>query len=120
MRDDRRVSALRAANLALKFLLELAAFAALAWWGASVGSGVVSVLVAVAAPLAAVVLWGLFAAPRASRRLPLRSRVPLELAILGLAAVALSAVAGAAAGVVLGALIVLNAVLLTLLGQWEL
>jgi hypothetical protein len=114
------VSALNAANLALKFLLELAAFAALAWWGATVGSGVVSVLVAVAAPLAAVVLWGLFAAPRASRRLSLRSRVPLELGILVLAALALGAVAGALAGLLLGALVALNAVLLTAFRQWEL
>ena len=30
---------MRSANLALKFLLELAAFAAFAYWGASVGVG---------------------------------------------------------------------------------
>lgn len=119
MRDDWRVPALKAANLALKFLLELAAFAALAWWGATVGSGVVSVLVAVAAPLGAIVLWGLFAAPRASRRLPLPARVPLELAILGLAALGLGVVAGVTAGLALGVLIVLNAALLTAFGQWE-
>ena len=78
------------ANLALKFLLELAAIAALAYWGASVGTGAVSVAVAIAAPLAAILLWGRFAAPRSRQRLPARTRVPFELAIFGLAAVALA------------------------------
>ncbi|HTT51895.1 MAG TPA: DUF2568 domain-containing protein [Streptosporangiaceae bacterium] len=45
---------LRSANLAVKFLLELAAFAALAYWGASTGHGAVRVLLAIAAPAAAV------------------------------------------------------------------
>lgn len=41
---------LRAGSLALKFLLELPAFAAFGYWGASVGSGVMSVVLAIAAP----------------------------------------------------------------------
>lgn len=49
-------------NLALKFLLELAAFAAFAVWGADAGSGVAAVVLAVAAPLVAILLWGRFAA----------------------------------------------------------
>jgi hypothetical protein len=84
VRDDRRVSALPGANLALEFLLELAAFPGFAWWGATVGDGAVSV------------------------------------GILALASGALGVVAGAAAGLVLGALVALNAVLLTAFGQWEL
>jgi Protein of unknown function (DUF2568) len=103
-----------AANLALKFLLELAAFAALAVWGASV-----SVLLAIAAPAAAIVLWGIFAAPKSARRLPDRARIPFELAVFALAAVALAAAASVALAVVFGVLVVINAVLLTTLGQWE-
>lgn len=41
------MAVLKAVNLGLKFVLELAAFAALAWWGGTVGHGVVSVLVAI-------------------------------------------------------------------------
>ncbi|HET6448917.1 MAG TPA: YrdB family protein [Conexibacter sp.] len=114
------MSALKAANLALKFLLELVAFAAFAWWGATVGNGAASVVLALVAPLLAIVLWGAVAAPRASRRLPLRARAPFELGVLGLAVVALGAVAGTVAAIVLGALVVLNAALLTAFRQWEL
>jgi hypothetical protein len=114
------MSAVKATNLALKFLLELAAFAAFAWRGSTVGTGAVSVVVAVAAPLLAIVLWGAFAAPRARRRLPLAARAPFELAVLGLAAVALGVVDSPAAGVAFGLLVVVNAVLLTAFDQWEL
>jgi len=42
----------KAANLALRFLLELAALGGLAYWAAHTGSGAAKVLLAVAAPLA--------------------------------------------------------------------
>ena len=114
------MSSIKAANLALKFLLELAAFAAFAWWGSTVGTGAVSVVVAVAAPLLAIVSWGAFAAPRAQRRLPLAARAPFELAVLGLAAVALGVVDSAAGGAAFGLLVVVNAALLAAFDQWAL
>ncbi len=43
----------KSANLAVKFLLELAAFAALAYWGARTGHGAWAIVLAIAAPLAA-------------------------------------------------------------------
>lgn len=110
---------LGAANLALKFLLELGAFAAFAYWGATTGDGVASIALAVAAPAVAIVLWGLFAAPRSSRRLPAATRIPFELAVFALAIVALLVADAPAAAVVLAALVVVNAALLTVLGQWE-
>jgi hypothetical protein len=78
----------RAANLALKFLLELAAIAALAYWGATAADGVPAVALAVGAPALFIVLWGRFAAPRAAHRLPARSRIPFELGLFALAALA--------------------------------
>jgi hypothetical protein len=45
----------KAANLALRFLLGLAALGGLAYWGAHTGSGAVRVLLAVAAPLVAAI-----------------------------------------------------------------
>jgi hypothetical protein len=119
VRDHRRVSSLRGANLAVKFILELAAIAAFAYWGASLDGVLVSVIVAIAAPASAIVLWGLFAAPRASRRLPTWARVPFELGVFALAAAALVAVDWPAAAIVFGAVAILNAVLLTGLDQWE-
>jgi Protein of unknown function (DUF2568) len=107
------------ANLLLKFLLELAAFATFAAWGAEAGSGIGAVVLAVAAPLVAVLLWGRFAAPRSAHRLPRRTRVPFELAIFALAVVALIAVGHLAIALALAAAIALNAVGLGAFDQLE-
>lgn len=110
---------MRIANLILKFLLELAAFAALAFWGASTGDGAGSVALAILAPSAAIAAWGLYAAPRSPRRLPAASRIPFELAIFALAVAALVVAGEPDAAEVLGLLVVVNAALLTILDQWE-
>jgi Protein of unknown function (DUF2568) len=110
---------LKSANLAVKFLLELAAFAALAYWGATIGHGGWAVVAAIVAPLAAVIVWGLFCAPRARRRLPAPARIPLELAVFGLAAAGLAAAGAVTLAVIFGAVVVLNSVLLSVFHQWE-
>jgi hypothetical protein len=109
----------KAANLALKFGVELAAIGAFAYWGTTVNGAVVSIVAAVAAPAAMIVVWGTFAAPRAQRRLTRPIRITFELTVFALAATALVA-AGApwpAAG--LAAIALLNAILLTRFGQWD-
>jgi hypothetical protein len=110
---------LRSANLAVKFLLELAALAALAYWGARTGHGVWAVILAIAAPLAAVIVWALFCAPRARRRLPLPTRAPLELAVFGLAAGGLAAAGSVLLAIIFGIVVLLNAALLTVFHQWQ-
>jgi uncharacterized protein DUF2568 len=110
---------MRAANLAFKFLLELAAIAAFAYWGTTVGHGVVSVVVAIAAPALFVVLWGTFAAPKADHRLPAARRIPFELAVFALAVAALVAAGAPLAAAILGVLVAINSVLLTVFQQWE-
>lgn len=107
------------ANLLLKFLLELAAFAAFAIWGAETGSGIVAVVLAIVAPAAMIVVWGWFAAPRSAHRLPLRTRVPLELCVFALAVVALLTVGHTRAAIVLAAVVAINALGLTAFDQWE-
>ena len=110
---------MRAANLALKFVLELAAIALLATWGSRTGHGVTSVVLAVAAPIAMIIIWGLWAAPRASRRLPDRLRIPLELTIFAAAGV-LAYLSGLhVAAIAFGVVAAINAVALSLLDQWE-
>jgi hypothetical protein len=113
------VAAVRSVNLLAKFVLELAAVASFAYWGSSVGSGAVSIVVAVAAPLTACLLWGRFAAPRASQRLSMPVRVPFELGVFALAALALIAAGATTAAVVFAAAALVNAALLTALRQWE-
>lgn len=113
------MSAVAAANLALKFLLELVAVAAFAMWGASVADGVLSVLAAVAAAAACVALWGRFAAPKSAHRLGDAARVPFELGVFVLAAIGLLDTAGAPAAAIFAGLVIVNAVGLTVLRQWE-
>jgi hypothetical protein len=111
--------ALRASNLALKFGVELAAIASLGYWGASLDDSLLSAVVMVLAPAVMIVLWGRFAAPKASRRLSLPARIPLELTMLLGAALALLTAGEHALAVALATAAVLNALLLTGLGQWE-
>jgi hypothetical protein len=103
----------RAANLALKFLLELAAIAALAYWGATAADGVLAVVLAVAASALFIVIWGRFAAPRAGHRLPARSRIALELGLFAVAAIALVLAGSAVLAAAFAVLVVVNAALLT-------
>ncbi|WP_067828396.1 DUF2568 domain-containing protein [Nocardia inohanensis] len=77
------------ANLALAFLLELAAFTALGLWGATQGRRpAAKVLLGLTAALAAMLLWGLFAAPEATFAVPALA-VLTKLAVFGGAARAL-------------------------------
>lgn len=110
---------MRAANLAVKFLLELAAVASFAVAGLKAGPGVVGALLAILLPTIAIAIWGTFCAPRAGRRLATTRRVPLELGILLGAAAALWLVGHSVLAVVLALLVVANAVGLTVFRQWE-
>jgi len=62
---------LHTVNEALAFLLELLMVAGLAWWGSQAVSGLAGrIALAVVAPALAIIIWALFAAPRARIRLP--------------------------------------------------
>jgi hypothetical protein len=108
----------KAANLGAKFLLELAALASFAYWGASIGSGATSVVIAIAAPILAAVLWGRFAAPNSPRRLPTSQRVPFEMIVFALAALALIASGATLVAALFVAAAIVNALLLTRFDQW--
>ncbi|WP_255151960.1 YrdB family protein [Halorarius halobius] len=95
---------LATAVYALRFLVELTALVALGYWGLQTGDGpLVSVALAVAAPLGAAGVWGTFVAPKAPYRLPGGARLAVELLLFGLVAVALVTVGRpTAAGVFAG------------------
>ena len=87
--------------------------AALAYWGAQAGgSTAVDVLLAVAAPLAAAVVWGLYAAPRSPRRLAHGPRVVLESCVFAVAAVALAAAGASVLAAVFAVLVAVDTALL--------
>ena len=110
---------IRSANLALNFLLELVAVAAIAYWGTTIDGGVVGVLIAVAAAATTIALWGRFAAPRSKHRLPTSSRVPFELTVFALATLAMLDADQTTPAMILATLAVGNTALLTLLNQWD-
>ncbi|TVT46221.1 DUF2568 domain-containing protein, partial [Amycolatopsis rhizosphaerae] len=84
-----------AVNEGLAFLLELVAFGCLAWWGFTVNFAL-----GLALPILAIVLWGLFAAPRARFRLPVAGVLAVKALVFGSAAAALYGVDQATLGLV--------------------
>lgn len=110
---------MRAANLLVKFLLELAALALFAYWGAHTGHSVWRVVLAVTAPVLMALVWARFAAPRSQTRLSSPLRIPLELGVFALAALA-GYVAGARLMAIGFALVVVvNAAGLSVFHQWD-
>jgi hypothetical protein len=86
------VDVLKVANLAVRFLAELTALAALAIWGLHIGgSRPVRLALGIGLPLAGAVVWGLFAAPKAAIALPGPAIVAVQALVLGLGVVALLA-----------------------------
>lgn len=84
------MSAIRLVSDLLAFGLELAAIAALAWWGFVIGNGVVArVLLGLGAPASFVLVWGRWLAPRADLRLELPWLALTKVALFGAAAIAI-------------------------------
>jgi hypothetical protein len=112
-------STIKNANLALKFLLELAALASFAIWGASSASGGRALVQAIVSPLIVALLWGRLAAPRSKHRLPRGTRIPFELIVFALAVVALAVSGHSLWAVVLAVVMAINAALMTFWAQWD-
>ena len=105
---------LHLANEALAFLLEIAALAVLCWWGFSSGGIFVRIVLGVGVPLAAAVLWGLFAAPKATFTVPLAGVLLVKALVFGAAAVALYALGPHGLGIGFAVLALLNTALATI------
>ena len=104
-----------AANLGIRFLLELAMLVALGWVGGEIGSSwVVSVPLAIAFPLVAAVVWGMFIAPKAPRRLTDPAKLAVELVLFAAAVVGLVLVGHPVLATVLGLVFVVNTAVLRL------
>jgi len=83
------VDALRYANLTLRFALELAALAALGYWGFAEHDGAAAILLGLGAPGLAALVWGLFVAPKAAVDLPPGGRLSCEVVVFAAAVCAL-------------------------------
>lgn len=105
---------LRALNDVLAFFLELAALGFLAWWGYRTGPNTaVHLLFAIGLPLLAAVLWGRYAAPKASVKLPVSGVLLVKAVVFGTAALALGGVKGPAWALVFAVVVVLNTAYIT-------
>lgn len=105
----------------VRFLLELAALAALVWWGIRTGSDdLTRTILGAGAPLVFAVIWGLVAAPKARNSLSMRARWVIGGALMLLAAGALAPVGPVEVAVVLAVLVVIDTLaLLTLDTGWQ-
>ena len=99
-------------NLAVRFLLELAALAALGVWGWQQGQGWVRFVLAVGMPLLAAVLWGTFRVPNdpgpARVAVPGVVRLVLELAIFGSAIWALADIGASSLSWMMGIVVAIH------------
>jgi hypothetical protein len=102
-------------NLAVRFLLEIAALLAIGHWGWRQASGAASYLLAVGMSLVAAVVWGTFRVPgdasasgRARVAVPGLVRLAIELGMFGFAAWALLSEGATALGWIFGGVALLH------------
>lgn len=105
------------ANLALRFLLELCALAALGYWRFQIGRGPTKFLLGLGVPLLSAIVWGMSVSPKAQVHVPEPFRFVLALVILGLAAVALAAAGRPVLASILAVLVGVNSILMYVWGQ---
>jgi hypothetical protein len=104
-------------SLALQFAAELVVLLALAVWGYHAVDGAGRFALMVAAPAVAIVVWGVFGAPRGPRHLAGAGRRVLQLAFFGAGALALGAAWTPVAGVVYALVVAANIAFLVRIGR---
>lgn len=109
---------MKAANEAVRFLVELAALAAIGYWGFHDHSTwPAKFVLGIGGPLLIASAWAIWMAPQSHRRAGEGVRALLEVAIFGSAIAALAASTGTALAVIFGTVAVVNAVLDHLLAR---
>jgi thiol:disulfide interchange protein len=112
------IQAIKTANLALRFLLELCALVAFGYWGSQTGQGQLSRFgLGLGTPLLYAVVWGTFVAPRAPVHLSKPVKAVLGLVILEIAAAALAIAGQPTLAAIFGAIVLINAILLAIWKQ---
>ena len=108
---------MRNLNLGFRFILEMAVLVGLFLWGFSLSDQlVVQLVLGLGAALLAMVVWGLFVAPKAKRRLPDPARLVVELAVFGAAVLAYVSSGNLFVGILLGTAAVIS---LALMFYWD-
>ncbi len=103
---------LKAANLALSFLLELCMLAAFVYWGFTTGNGLsAQLLLGIGVPLVVIIFWGIFMAPASARRLPRLPHWIVEIILFAAAIVALYAAGQPGLAMIFAVVYALNVIL---------
>ncbi|WP_256299888.1 YrdB family protein [Haloarchaeobius salinus] len=109
---------LRPANRGLRFLLEVFALLAIAYWGFASGDSLPGrVALGLAAPFAVAVVWGVFGSPQAAIPVSDRARLLLEGLVFGAATAGLYAVGQPILAGLFAALVVVNHALMRVWDQ---
>lgn len=102
---------IRAMNLLTRFLLELAALAALVFVGSRAPQHFAAIMLAIAAPCCFAILWSLFAAHKARYALPRAAKAIVGILLLEAAAVSLAMAGNPGLGTLFAVLILANGAL---------
>ena len=109
---------MRGLALAVRFVLELCAFGALAVWGWQVAGALpAQLLLSILAPAAAIVVWGAFVAPRARYPVPDPLWLAIEALVFLAAALALVGIGDPWGALALAVVYVLDVAALAALGE---
>ena len=105
-------------NLVFRFVLEMLVLVALFLFGLGLsGEAFIAVPLALMLPAAVMVVWGLFVAPRASRRLKDPVRLGVELVIWFVGVLAFAFVVGLFVAILFGLAVLINLALMFYWGQ---
>jgi hypothetical protein len=105
--------------MGLSFVIEIAMLVGFGYWGHWVGDGVlVEWILAVGIPVAASVIWGLFFAPKAKRRLSSVPGIGLSLALFLISAAAVFQAGQFGPATAMAVVAVVNRAFVVLWRQW--
>ena len=102
---------IKSVNQLIAFLLELGLFFIVGFWGFQQGQTTITQYAfAVVLPLIAIVLWGIFAAPKSSNRLAFPVRLIFEMGLFTLASVLLYTTGNTTSAISFGLIALINEV----------
>lgn len=113
------MAVLKGLNAGLSFAIEIAMLVGFGYWGHWVGNGVlVEWILAIGIPVAAIVIWGLFFAPKSKHRLSIMPGIWLSLALFLMSAGAVFHAGQFGPALGMAVLAVVNRALVVLWQQW--
>ncbi len=106
------MTAIKYANMALSFLLELAMLAAFGYWGLHTGATFITQIgLGIGVPILVAIIWGIWLAPASPRRVQEPLYLVLTLIIFGLAIIALGSAGQPTLAWIFGIVYAINVVL---------